>query len=682
MEPVLGWLFIDYLAGIFESFVNPQKRVSLLYIFSALILVLVFSIIVSIKGRRSAIVANLATVVSSKIWFSKSSRADIYMLFINRAVMMGLSPLLLSRIAATTYLFFFFHETIGSYAGTLSYLPTWVAPVTYTVTLFIFDDMSRYLVHRAMHHFPPLWAFHKVHHSAEYLTPLTVLRTHPIEGVIFSLRSSIVQAVTIASFVFLFGEKIDLITVFGVNIFLFLFNISGANLRHSHFSLSYGTFWERIFISPAQHQIHHSIDVKHQNKNFGVVFSIWDRLGGSLFLAQKGEDLKFGVSGKSVFNSHNLGYLYLEPFKEAYKVALLSKFSILGRIMKLEFLSFFGKGLTQKNLFLLLAVGIITSWSVPLGAKELNIYSHRQPFLINPFLKAFEAETGIKTNVVFSSKGLAQRLLAEGKRSPADVVLTVDISRLNVYADKNLLTPINSKILESNIPAHLRDSKNRWFGLSKRARIIVASNDRVAAREISRIEDLSNPSWKGRICSRPGSHVYNRALLASIIAANGEAAAENWARGLVSNLAQRPQGNDRAQIKAIFQGVCDIAIVNSYYFGKLRFAKILEQREWTKGTRIIFTNQDDRGNHINISGAGVAKYSRNKEAAVKFLEFLSGPTAQKLYTEINYEFPGNPKVSLSPEQLSWGKFVEDKLPIGVIAELAPKAQIIIDRVGW
>ena len=682
MEPVLGWLFIDYLAGIFESFVNPQKRVSLLYIFSALILVLVFSIIVSIKGRRSAIMANLATVVSSKIWFSKSSRADIYMLFINRAVMMGLSPLLLSRIAATTYLFFFFHETIGSYAGTLSYLPTWVAPVTYTVTLFIFDDMSRYLVHRAMHHFPSLWAFHKVHHSAEYLTPLTVLRTHPIEGVIFSLRSSIVQAVTIASFVFLFGEKIDLITVFGVNIFLFLFNISGANLRHSHFSLSYGTFWERIFISPAQHQIHHSIDVKHQNKNFGVVLSIWDRLGGSLFLAHKGEDLKFGVSGKSVFNSHNLGYLYLEPFKEAYKVALLSKFSILGRIMKLEFLSFFGKGLTQKNLFLLLAVGIITGWSVPLGAKELNIYSHRQPFLINPFLRAFEAETGIKTNVVFSSKGLAQRLLAEGKRSPADVVLTVDISRLNVYADKNLLTPINSKILESNIPAHLRDSKNRWFGLSKRARIIVASNDRVAAREISRIEDLSNPSWKGRICSRPGSHVYNRALLASIIAANGEAAAENWARGLVSNLAQRPQGNDRAQIKAIFQGVCDIAIVNSYYFGKLRFAKILEQREWTKGTRIIFTNQDDRGNHINISGAGVAKYSRNKEAAVKFLEFLSGPTAQKLYTEINYEFPGNPKIPLSPEQLSWGEFVEDKLPIGVIAELAPKAQIIIDRVGW
>ena len=327
---------------------------------------------------------------------------------------------------------------------------------------------------------------------------------------------------------------------------------------------------------------------------------------------------------------------------------------------------------------------LIISIGYPLysAAAELNIYSHRQPFLIKPFLEAFEAETGIKTNVVFSSKGLAQRLLAEGERSPADVVLTVDISRLNVYADKNLLSPINSKILFTNIPAHLRDPENRWFGLSKRARVVVVSVDRVDTLKIKRIEDLANPFWKGRICSRPGSHVYNRALLASIIAANGKISAEKWAKGLVGNLARRPQGNDRAQIKAIHHGVCDLAIVNSYYFGKLRHSKISEQRDWVSKAKIVFTNQADRGNHINISGGGIAKFSKNKPQAIKFLEFLSSSKAQKLYAQVNFEYPGNPNVKVSKELLSWGGFSEDKLPIGVIAELAPKAQKIIDRVGW
>jgi iron(III) transport system substrate-binding protein len=176
--------------------------------------------------------------------------------------------------------------------------------------------------------------------------------------------------------------------------------------------------------------------------------------------------------------------------------------------------------------------------------------------------------------------------------------------------------------------------------------------------------------------------VYNRALLASIIAASGEAVAQNWAKGLVANLAQRPQGNDRAQVKAIFQGVCDIAIINSYYFGKLRNSKIIEQREWTKNVRIVFTNQAGRGNHINISGGGVAKYSKNKKLAVKFLEFLSEEKAQKLFTKINFEFPANPNISHSKELLSWGAFSEDTLPISKIAELAPLAQRIIDRVGW
>ena len=319
-----------------------------------------------------------------------------------------------------------------------------------------------------------------------------------------------------------------------------------------------------------------------------------------------------------------------------------------------------------------------------LAANEINIYSHRQPFLINPFLELFTEETGINTNVVYSKKGLAQRLKSEGENSPADVILTVDIARLYIYDDQKLLYPIQSKKLEKNIPEHLRSPDNTWFSLSKRSRIIVIDKDRVNVNSIKRIEDLANPEWKGRICSRPGSHVYNRALMTSIIAAHGEVEAEKWAQGLVDNLARRPQGNDRAQVKAIYEGECDIAIINNYYFGKLKFSEDPKQREWIKNLLLIFPNQDngDRGAHINISGGGVAKFSKNKESAIALLEFLTSPIAQKLYGEINFEYPVNPNVSPSTELISWGKFREDKLPIIKIAELAPLAQKIIDRVGW
>ena len=207
-------------------------------------------------------------------------------------------------------------------------------------------------------------------------------------------------------------------------------------------------------------------------------------------------------------------------------------------------------------------------------ASEVNIYSHRQPFLINPFLEKFTESTGIKTNVVYSTKGLAQRLKAEGKNSPADLVLTVDIGRLYIYRDMDLLASIESEKLDQNIPTHLKSNDNTWFGLSKRARIIVTSKERVPAGSINNIEDLSNPRWKNKICSRPGSHVYNRALLASIIAEHGPKKAEEWAKGLVSNLARRPQGNDRAQVKAIYQGQCDIAIINNYYFGTVSYTHL------------------------------------------------------------------------------------------------------------
>ena len=317
-------------------------------------------------------------------------------------------------------------------------------------------------------------------------------------------------------------------------------------------------------------------------------------------------------------------------------------------------------------------------------SKEINIYSHRQPFLINPFLELFTKDTGIKTNVVYSKKGLAQRLKAEGENSPADVILTVDIGRLYIYDDLDLLASVESKKLVKNIPAYLRSPENTWFGLSKRARVIVVNNSIIKEGEITRLEDLADSKWKGQICSRPGSHVYNRGIMASVLAEYGEEKSEEWAKGLVANFAKRPQGNDRAQVKAIYEGECTIAIINNYYYGKLKFSEDPEQRKWVENVRLIFPNQGDgdRGAHVNISGGGVAKYSQNKKEALALLEFLTSEKAQKLYGEINFEYPVNPKVSPSDELQNWGEFREDNLPIIRIAELAPDAQKIIDRVGW
>ena len=318
------------------------------------------------------------------------------------------------------------------------------------------------------------------------------------------------------------------------------------------------------------------------------------------------------------------------------------------------------------------------------NAKILNIYSHRQPYLLKPFIEAYTKKTGVKLNVVYSSKGLAQRLAAEGANSPADLILTVDIARLYRYEDLDLLAKIDSKILNEKIPPYLRSKNNTWFGLSKRTRAIAISRERVKSGQVLRYEDLADPKLKGKICSRPGSHVYNRALMASMIAAKGENDAEKWAKGLVSNLAKRPQGNDRSQLKSIYSGECDVAIINHYYYGKLTYSKNPDHRKWAKASIIVFPNQgnSDRGAHVNISGGGVVKFSKNKEIAINFLEFLVTDQAQVMYGDVNFEYPINNKSKLPKRLKALGTFKEDNLLIEKIAKLAPKAQEIIDKVYW
>ena len=272
---------------------------------------------------------------------------------------------------------------------------------------------------------------------------------------------------------------------------------------------------------------------------------------------------------------------------------------------------------------------------------------------------------------------------AEGSASPADVILTVDVSRLYELSKADLLAPLSSEVIDERIPMHLRDASGTWTALSTRARIIVVSKDRVADGAIKRIEDLAKPEWKGKVCTRKGSHVYNRALLASMILHHGAEGAEAWAKGLVGNMARKPQGNDRAQAKAIYSGECDVALMNTYYFGKMKFnEKNPEQKDWAEAIKIVFFNQDDRGQHINISGGGIVKTSQRQDEARAFLEWMTGLKAQQIYASVNYEYPVNKNVAADVEVASWGQFKADEVSISTIAEASAEAQKIINRVGW
>jgi len=318
------------------------------------------------------------------------------------------------------------------------------------------------------------------------------------------------------------------------------------------------------------------------------------------------------------------------------------------------------------------------------AAEQVNIYSYRQPFLIEPVLDRFTEETGIETKVIYAKSGLNERLQREGRNSPADLVLTSDTSSLMDLLAKGLAQPIRSEVLEKNIPAHFRDEGGNWFGLTTRARLIYASKDRVRPGEITTYEQLADPKWKGRICTRSGKHPYNLSLFASMIAHRGEAETKEWLQGLKANLARKPQGNDRAQVKAIKEGVCDLSLGNSYYFGKMiTNTEEPEQIEWAKSVNLVFPNQRDRGTHMFVSGAVVTKHAPNRDNAVKLLEFLSGAEAQYLYAEKNFEFPvrpGTERSALIEEYM--GEFKEDDLSLTEIGSHVPAASRLVDEVGF
>ncbi|WP_020409514.1 Fe(3+) ABC transporter substrate-binding protein [Hahella ganghwensis] len=328
---------------------------------------------------------------------------------------------------------------------------------------------------------------------------------------------------------------------------------------------------------------------------------------------------------------------------------------------------------------LLVVAAGLTSGQQAVAADEVNIYSNRQPFLIQPILDTFTRKTGIETNVVFAKSGVAERLKTEGANSPADLVLTVDIGRLQELVEADVIQSVNSDILNNNIPQQFRSKDNLWFGLTLRVRNVYASKERTDINGIA-YEDLSNPEWKGRICTRSGKHQYNIALIASMIAHHGEAETEKWLKGVKANLAQKPQGNDRAQVKAIKEGICDLAIGNSYYYGVMLTDE--NQSEWARSANILFPNQSNRGAHVNVSGVALTKAAPNKANAIKLMEFLSEELAQRMYSEQNFEYPVKPGVKASGLVSSWGEFKADTLSLDEIAKHREQAVKLVDKVDF
>jgi iron(III) transport system substrate-binding protein len=328
-----------------------------------------------------------------------------------------------------------------------------------------------------------------------------------------------------------------------------------------------------------------------------------------------------------------------------------------------------------------IGIGVITSVFANEKKQEVNVYSYRQPFLIEPMFEAFTKQTGIKVNVKFAKQGLAEKLQQEGKFSPADVLLTVDIARLKELDDKDLIKPLQSDVIEKNVPSEFRDSADRWFALTTRARGIYSSRERVGKlpEEFDYL-DLADPKWKGKICTRSGKHPYNVSLISSVIAHHGEAKAKAWLEGVKANLARKPQGNDRGQVKAISEGLCDLSLGNSYYLGKMLTDE--NQIPWAEAVYLNFPAQKAQGTHVNVSGMAMAKYAPNQENAQKLMEFLTSDAAQKMYAEVNFEEPVNPRVPSSALVASWGEHKPDSLALEKVADNHKKAMKLLDEVKF
>ncbi|MEY9179423.1 iron(III) transport system substrate-binding protein [Bradyrhizobium sp. USDA 326] len=337
------------------------------------------------------------------------------------------------------------------------------------------------------------------------------------------------------------------------------------------------------------------------------------------------------------------------------------------------------------NLRVLAASAAVLSLSSSFVSKaaangEVNVYTYRETKLIQPLFDAFSKDTGIKVNVVSASSGLEQRMKAEGANSPADVLLTVDIGRIDEAVQAGVTQPIKSEVVDKVVPAQYRDPDGHWAGISMRARVIYASKDRVKQDKIT-YEELADPKWKGKICIRSGQHIYNNALFAAYTAKYGEAKAEEWLRGVKANLAQKPSGGDREAARDVAAGKCDIGIGNTYYWA-LMMNNDPEKKPWAEATRVILPTFEGGGTHVNLSGVLLAKHAPNKANGIKLIEWLVSEQAQQMYADQNYEYPVRGSVAVNSTIAGYGKLGPDPLAIAKIAANRKAAASLVDKVGF
>ncbi|WP_414515104.1 Fe(3+) ABC transporter substrate-binding protein [Synechococcus sp. W60.3] len=315
--------------------------------------------------------------------------------------------------------------------------------------------------------------------------------------------------------------------------------------------------------------------------------------------------------------------------------------------------------------------------------REVNLYTSRHYGTDEKLYELFQQKTGITVNwVEGKADEIIERIRSEGSNSPADIFMTVDAARLWRAQNEGWFQPIQSETLSKNIPESLRDPEGYWFGLTKRARVIMYNKDKVDPKELSTYEDLANPKWRGKVLTRSSSNVYSQSLTASIILAHGIPETEKWARGLVANFARPPEGGDIDQIKAVAAGVGDVALANTYYLARLIKSDNPEDRAVAEKVGVFFPNQEDRGTHVNISGAGILKTAPNKEAAIQLLEFLSGPEAQAIFAQSNNEYPVLPGAEIDSVVASFGTFKGDTINAASIGRVTPDALMVMDRAGW
>ena len=335
----------------------------------------------------------------------------------------------------------------------------------------------------------------------------------------------------------------------------------------------------------------------------------------------------------------------------------------------------------NKHNFLLASLFILIA-TAPISA-QINLYTHRHYDSDKILFEKFTDETGIKINVIKGSADqLIQRMISEGKNSPADILLTVDAGRLHRAKEAGVLQSVNSETIDKNVPSEMRDPDGFWYGLTVRARVIVYAKDRINSNELSTYEDLATAKWKGKIAIRSSGNIYNQSLMASLIEANGSRRALRWAIGIRKNMARAPRGNDRDQVRAVAAGLADIAVVNTYYLGILANSKEKKDRDVFNKVSVFFPNQNNRGTHINISGAGIAKYSKNKSDAIKFIEFLTSPEAQETFGKVNYEYPLFIENNKSDLLKSWGSFKADKQNLSILGIRNSEAVKLFDRADW